>query len=403
VREKLDIWPALPIALAKYDKNWPPKWDVDNVAAAFEQNNRICQIDLCGVPTPQMGEILAAMHKPFPVLKDLWLDSESDDETVSVDPDLFLGGSAPCLQFLHLAYIPFPGLPKLLLSATHLTNLRLFNISHSGYISPEAMVSCFSALTRLETLILAFESDESFPVWEHRRPPPQTRTHLPALTGLSFFGISEYLEDLVARIDAPLLHNLKMTLFHQFIPDAAQLAQFIDRTPKLKVHNEAHVAFYDSGVQITLQPEEVFEKGLGISYEVVDWQVSSLAQVCTSSLSQAFTATVEHLYIYDDYAPWEGDVRVENNHWLELLRPFTSVKSLYLSWDIVPHIAPAFQELIEERAAGVLPALQTLFLEDLDPDDPSGPVQEAIGSFVSRRQFSGHPVAVSHWERKWPN
>jgi len=169
VRQKLDIWPALPIVLAQYDEDWHSQWDVDNVVATFEQNNRICEIGLCGVPTSPMGEILAAMHKPFPVLEDLWLDSESDDETVlmSVDPDLFLGGSAPCLRFLHLSYIPFPGLPKLLLSATHLTDLRLYNISHSGYISPDAMVSCFSALARLETLILKFESRESFPVREH--------------------------------------------------------------------------------------------------------------------------------------------------------------------------------------------------------------------------------------------
>jgi hypothetical protein len=93
VREKLDIWPALPIALEQYDEDWQPKSGVLNVVAAFEQSNRICQIGLLGVPTSQMGEILAAMHKPFPVLTDLWL--ESDDETVSVDPDLFLGGSAP--------------------------------------------------------------------------------------------------------------------------------------------------------------------------------------------------------------------------------------------------------------------------------------------------------------------
>jgi hypothetical protein len=75
------------------------------------------------------------------------------------------------------------------------------------------------------------------------------------------------------------------------------------------------------------------------------------------------------------------------------------VKSLYLSQVVVPRIAPALQELIGERVAGpgVLPALQTLFLEDLNL---SGPVQEAIGSFVSGRQFSSHPVAVSHWERR---
>jgi hypothetical protein len=69
---------------------------------------------------------------------------------------------------------------------------------------------------------------------------------------------------------------------------------------------------------------------------------------------------------------------------------YLPLKSLYLSQVIAPRIAPAFQELVGERVAGVLPALQTLFLEDFD-------LLEDIGLFVSRRQFSRHPVVVSHW------
>jgi hypothetical protein len=393
VREKLDIWPALPIALQQRDDFWRPEWDVvDNVAAALEQNHRICQIGLWGVPTSQMEGILVGMHKSFPVLA--YLNLEPEDETpVLVDPDLFLGGSAPCLRFLQLASIPFPGLPKLLSSATHLTDLRLLNLSHSGYISPEAMVSCISALTRLETLFLEFESPESFPVPEHRRPPPPTCTLLPALTWLQFNGVCEYLEDLVVRINTPLLESLKITLFHQSIHDTARLVQLINRTPKLKALDVAHVTFGDFDVDLTLC--RAYGKQLvEISYQVVDRRVSSVAQICTS-LSQAFSANVERLYIHDTGWHWRGDIRVENNHWLELFRPFTSVKSLHLCQAIVPLIAPALQELIGESVAGVLPALQTLFLED---PDLSGPVQEAIGSFVSGRQFSSHPVAVSHWE-----
>jgi len=397
VKEKLDVWPALPVVLEQYNEDWEPKWGVVNVTAAFEQNNRICQIGLWGVPSSQMEVILAAMHKSFPVLTRLELQSGDGTLTTLDDhPDLFLGGSAPCLRFLKLAYIPFRGLPELLISATHLTELRLSNISIFGYISPEAMVSCFSALTRLETLVLEFESPESFPVREHRPPPPPTRTLLPALTWLQFYGVSEYLEDLVVRVDTPLLDNFDISLFHQFIPVTAQLAQFIDRTPKLKARNDAHVAFYHSSFHFTLG--RAFEKGLGISYDAEDWQVSSVAQVCTSSLSQAFCATVECLYISDHNAQWRGDIQVETNHWVGLLRPFTSVKSLYLSRVIVPRIAPALQGLIGERVVGVLPALQTLFLEDRKL---LGPVKEAFGSFVSGRQLSSHPVAVSRWKRNW--
>jgi hypothetical protein len=296
-------------------------------------------------------------------------------------------------ESLELFFIPFPGLPKLLLSATRLTDLRLFNISDSGYISPEAMISCLSALTRLETLILEFEFPESFPVQEHRRPPPPTHILLPALTWLQYNGVSEYLEVLLIRINTPLLDKLKISLFHQVITDTTQLARFIDRTPKLEAHNEAHVVFQNSGVRLTLQVPREFEKGLEISYEVDDWQVSfvTVAQACASSISQAFSATVERLYICGDYAYSRVDI-----HWLELLRPFTSVKSLYLSRVFAQRIAPALQGLIGETVVGVLPALQTLFLEDLNL---SGPVQEAIGSFVSGRQFSGHPVAVSQWNK----
>ena len=395
VKEKLDIWPTLPIVVGQYKENWEPKWGVVNVTEALEQNNRVCQIGLRGAPTCQMEEFLAAMHKPFPVLTDLYLDSNR--QTEPVDPDLFLGGSAPCLRSLQLVSIPSPGLPKLLSSATQLADLRLFNISRSGYISPEAMVSCVSALTRLEALILKFKSPESFPISKHRPTSPPTRSVLSALTQLQFNGINEYLEDLMVRIDAPLLDNLAISLPHQFIPDTSQLAQFISHTPKLKGYNEARVVFYSLGVYLKLG--WFLGKGLEITYEVEDPQVSCVAQVFTSSLSQAFSATVEHLYIYGpNHAYQRGDIQVEDNYWLEILRPFTSVKSLYLSREVVPRIAPVLQELIRGGVTGVLPVLQTFFLEDLDLPEP---VQEAIMSFVSGKQFSSHPVAISHWKKKW--
>src|SRR6266852_2054852 len=105
---------------------------------------------------------------PFPELTDLQLSSY--DETLPVIPDSFLGGSAPHVS---LSGSPFPGLPKVLLSAAHLVDLRLFNIPHSVYISPDAMFPLLSALYSLEVLFLHFESPQSRPDWERRslRPP----------------------------------------------------------------------------------------------------------------------------------------------------------------------------------------------------------------------------------------
>jgi len=104
---------------------------VDNVIAALEQSNRVCQIYLWGLTGQQLEEILAVMQVPFPELTDLELDS---NETLPVIPDSFLGGSAPRLRNFTSFGIPFPGLPKLLSSAAdHLVELWIRNIPHSGY------------------------------------------------------------------------------------------------------------------------------------------------------------------------------------------------------------------------------------------------------------------------------
>jgi hypothetical protein len=87
---------------------------------------------------------------------------------------------------------------------------------------------------------------------------------------------------------------------------------------------------------------------------------------------------------------------VENDQWLELLRSFPAVKNLYLCEESAPGVAAALQELIGSRITGVLPSLQNIFVEGLEP---SGPFQENIGRFVSARQLSDHPIAISDWHK----
>jgi hypothetical protein len=165
------------------------------------------------------------MLKPFPELTHLGLGSLG---TLTVLPDSFLGGSAPRLQFLWLSYIPFPGLPKLLLSATHLIEIHLRGIPHSGYISPEAIVTALSTLTAIRSLSLGFESPRSFPDRESRRPPP---THS-AFPYFSFKGVGEYLDDLLPRIDAPRLQYLVITFFNQIVFDTPHC--MLDRIDRLR-------------------------------------------------------------------------------------------------------------------------------------------------------------------------
>ena len=140
------------------------------------------------------------MQVPFPELTELWLYSENTP--LPIVPDLFSDGSAPRLQIFHLYAISFPGLPKLLLSATHLTHLVLGGIPHS-----ECIFALLSDLSFLEVLSLDFVELESPPHWESTNLPPSKRSILPTLAKFRFDGDTSYLEELVTRIDTPRLYN----------------------------------------------------------------------------------------------------------------------------------------------------------------------------------------------------
>jgi hypothetical protein len=383
----LDVWPALPLIVHSVSEA-----SVDDVIAELEHSDRICQITLDCHTSLEIEKLWTAMRVPFPELAALYLRGPSIGPAL---PDSFLGGSAPRLRFLCLHAIPFPAFPKLLLSATHLVYLWLLNIPHSGYISPEAMVTLLSALTGLETLRLDFESPQSCPDQESQRPPPPTRSVLPALKSFAFKGANEYFEELLARIDAPRLCQLWTTFFHDIDFGTPELIQFITLT--FEAFKDAHVVFDSLTAWVTLERQaHLFDSILvGISCRVPDWQLSSLAQICTSFLH--LLSTTESLSIYEhlkSQLDWKDGI--ENIEWLELLLPFTAVKDLYLSKQFAPRIAPALQELAGERTTEVLPTLQNIFLEGFQPSEP---VHEGIGRFISARQLTNRPVAISIWER----
>ena len=388
--DTLDVWPALPLSILCDDEYRTPS--VGNVIAALKRSNRVCNITLLGVPSSHLENILPAMQRPFPELTHLKLHLYN--ETLPVLLDSILGGSAPLLRVLSLDGIPFPGLSKLLLSTTHLVCLYLERIPHSGYFSPEAIVTALSTLTSLGDLRLEFQSPLSRPDRESRRPPPSKRSVLPVLTELRFKGDVEYLDDLVARIDAPQLDELNITFFNQIVFDTPQVIQFISRLPTLEALEKANVVFSHDAALVNLS-SDYGELKVKIPCGESDWQVSSLEQICTSSLPPL--SKLEDLYIYEvpcRQPYWQGNFKtVEIALWLELLQPFTAVKKLYLCQKVAPFILPALQELVGARTTEVLPTLQNIFLEDLQL------VQKHIGQFVDARQVNNHPITVSKWHR----
>ena len=397
VKRLLDIWPPFPIVLDCFALHSDDHESVENLIAALECYNRTSTIFILCLKGSTLEKFFAVMQEPLPVLTHVNVTSLLENEPAPVLPETFLGGSAPRLQSFSLHGIPFPSFPKFILSVTHITRLQLVDIPESGYVSPRVMVTSLAALPNLKSLSVGFRSPLSRPL--QINPPPLMREFLPALTTLKFGGVSEYFEDLVARIDTPLLKQLSVVFFMDLVFDIPQLHDFVARTENLRPFNQAEIQF--SGRTITAFLGSPTRIELQIKCERSDWQLSSLTQIFSQRLP--LLSHVEQLEIGEH--PWESvgwkwkdDPDMDSSLWLELFQLFVAVQSLYVSKNLVLPVVAALQDLrvTGGTAVEVLPALLNLSLEGLEP---SGPVQEAIKSFVAARRLSDHPVATQRWDR----
>ena len=114
-RDRLDVWPALPLAVYCYsvDPMIYVYYGTDHVIAALGQSNRVHDVHLCGLDSSDLEEVLAAMQVPFPELTRMSLSFD-----VRPVPDSFLGGSAPRLHSISgiakaafVSYSPCPTSP----------------------------------------------------------------------------------------------------------------------------------------------------------------------------------------------------------------------------------------------------------------------------------------------------
>jgi hypothetical protein len=254
-------------------------------------------------------------------------------------------------------------------------------------------------MTSLETLQLEFKTHQSYPDLKSGQSFPPTRSVLPTLTSFRFIGTNEYLEGFVARVDAPKLSQFITKSFKFKFNDIdfkdPELIQFIVRTPTLGVYDEARFVFHGHGVRVTLHqshPEPSDERMVEVEIILDRHHLSTLAQICTS-LRLRPLLTVEKLYI-DGFDTsrllWEDTV---NTEWLDLLLPFTAVQNLYVSKRFSPPIALALAHT-GGRTTEVLPSLQNIHLQGFYWRT-SESVQKSIAQFISARQITNHPFAIS--------
>jgi hypothetical protein len=411
-RKCLSYWPPFPISIAYRlpnsdyrDHHYSEDEDDHDVEliAALEHPDRVHHVDLdITTSGSRVEEVVAMMQVPFPVLTHLELTAYM----VSALPDGFLGKSAPCLQHLRLAGVPFPDLPSLLLSACDLVSLQLDCIPPTGFISPEAMVMGLAGLTRLRTL--SIRSPILSPEQTRRLPDPPMLTVLPALTQFVIGGNNEYVEDLLAQIDTPQVDGVVIEYPMQEV-QTRQLSKFMDRTANFKLaqFRRAQVTLNNDAIYIELDRPQVEHRRAHLSVAIsgggLDFQVSYMVHVLGQL--DAMLSNVGHLSVRVELGFGRQD-DVDRTEWLLLLHLFRAVETMHVCRAMAWYIASALEDIAEEMVTEVLPALHLLYLEDVDDGDnkdnddydyDSDYDFKSVGSterFLSLRQLSGLPVTI---------
>jgi hypothetical protein len=394
VLNPLDFWPV-PIVV-QYGGSpalYPPApEDEDNIMAALMQSDRVSSINL--TITSSLLEKLSAIEKPFSELEDLVLLSR--DSLQLTLPSTFRWG--PRLRRLHLTSIACSTLPHLLHSSGSLVDLQLHEGLYPWHFSPETLTDALSGMAQLRSISLHFLSTTI-----RLAPPPPSGelVVLPVLAGLTFRGNTEYLEGLVARIDAPCLRDIEVTFFDEFIFDLSKLSEFIDRIEMHKSHLRAHILLSERAVCLSLiQPGAPTCLKLQVFCERLSEQLFPMARICIGF--SAVLLNVEDLRISATRRSIWGDVM--GYQWLMLIELFTGVKWLHIAENISTNIVRTFQlpdrRLNLNTVTPVLPALHKLYIPQ--PETRHAPLPEAVVSFITSRRLFGHHIGVEyerlgHW------
>jgi len=306
-------------------------------------------------------------------------------------PDQFLGGSTPRLRQIDLSGTAFPSLPRLLLSARDLVSLQLDEIPDTGYFSPVTLATGLCATPHLRTLKIHYLTPTVHQNQESPHPPPLDRVVLPALADFQFKGDSEYLEDLVARLSAPLLEKIEIVFFDRPIFDIPHFCQFIDLTERLGSSPYlTSIWLWERGFSITHYFPHPSPRGtlrLQISCREFSRRMASLSYINRQLFP--LVSSVKRLEI-EAHRPSSGPTdEVDPILWLELFGPFISVRRLELTGSLVPSMAAALEQSTEGVDRQVFSAIRDIHLRGTA-------MSRAIEAFTAARKLSGHVVSVHY-------
>jgi len=260
------------------------------------------------------------------------------------------------------------------------------------YVHPNVLLEWLPLMPQLEALAISiyYQGRSIERLWADT--PTVTRVTIPNLRWLGFQGASAYLEALLPQVTIPLLEKFKVYFFEQHTHSIQLLHQFISTAGNLRL-NTTTLIFLEDHIDVMGYPHKgarMYNLCMSLDGTNFDWQVPCTAQFC-HILRTVFSA-VEHLSLEYDrhFTSSIFNSEPDRRQWRKLLGSFGSVKTLYVTGELVGQLSRALQPVKGESPTELLPELQELsypaISSSLDAFTPS----------INARRKAGCPVTIVH-------
>ncbi|KAI0260677.1 hypothetical protein BC834DRAFT_1044464 [Gloeopeniophorella convolvens] len=343
-----------------------PEYEDESIHLLLRHCQRLKSIGLHAVPLRNLERFVNTLDDAFPLLERLLLESRYLDS--GRGPTLPAALQAPHLRQLWLSGVSLPRGLALLASTTDLVILHLDCIQDSSLLPPDELVERLSTMHHLRDLLIQFLSPTPRVASSGWLSHTSTaRIALSSLELLALKGSSEYLNNFLTRVNAPLLKQFRITLFNQLTFSLQSLPQFIATASVMQKHSDMTIAFREGSMVIMSHVDPRPDEGylyVTVPCRRFDWQVSCAMQICAAlrpmlSISQNLTLQLSAWRWW-----WKNQAEAERDLWRGLLQPFGSVRQLTVETRLATPLASALPRDDEEIPADLLPELREIVVND---------------------------------------
>jgi len=350
-----------------------------------------------------LRKVLPSMNGTFPILETLQLYCLSENRPRTALPSMF---EAPNLRHLQLSDLTIPPQSSQLLSnVTTRPSIITFSLGEIT-IKPATLIECLASMPHLKVLkigVLFVIPSERAERRERALSKNQPESSSPlALTDLEEFeyqGISDYLEVIAARISAPFLKKLSITL-SDTIHDSKNVDSSTFKYLSRLINGAAYLAFqfarvrFKDGFSVVMDHDELWTgRGafeLKVNYHAgyrldANAGIGFVAKICRVLVPMP--STVQSLLLEDgDVDSWAQNPNRQG--WLKLLGIFDNVKTLRVAGRFVEELDKALKPDDGSKRSAVPKLL--LKLEEIVLYGP----ESEFAAFVEARRVAGLPVRV---------